>query len=130
MSMTIQNHDNAGILLGNNEFQEGLLTHVGAGTIVAGTILGRVTTTNKWEKYDTAAITGEEIPRGILTIDSVAAGAGDESVRVLVKGKVRNEKVIDPNTAVAPTIETQDLLRDHAGIFCETVDELLIQDNQ
>lgn len=127
--MTIQNHDNAGIQIGNNIFEDGLLTHAGGGTIAEGSILGRVTASAKWEEYDTGAATGEEIARGVLTIDSVAAGAGDEAIRVMIAGEVRTEKLIDPNTTNAPLAPVQDELR-ASSIICISVDELNILDNQ
>ncbi len=39
--MTIQNHDNAGIQIGNNEFEDGTLQFPGADTYVEGTVLGK-----------------------------------------------------------------------------------------
>ena len=40
-NMTIQNHDNAGIQIGNNEFEEGTLQFPSADVYAAGTILGK-----------------------------------------------------------------------------------------
>lgn len=40
-NMTIQNYDNAGIQIGNNEFEEGTLQFPGADTYAAGTILAK-----------------------------------------------------------------------------------------
>lgn len=128
-NLTITNYDNAGITIGEETFEDGLLTHTGAGTIAAGTILGRVTSTGKWEKYDSGASTGEENPTAILTVASVATGAGDVAIRPMIKGVCRLEKVIDGNTSAAPTKAIQDKLRDY-GIICVTVDELNGQDNQ
>ena len=40
-NLTIQNEDNAGIQIGNNEFEEGTLQFPGADTYVEGTVLGK-----------------------------------------------------------------------------------------
>jgi hypothetical protein len=39
--MTIQNYDNAGIQIGNNEFEDGILKFPGADTYAEGTVLGK-----------------------------------------------------------------------------------------
>lgn len=46
-------------------------------TIAKGTILGRVTATNKWEAYNDGAATGVEVARGIAMYDIVTDSNGD-----------------------------------------------------
>lgn len=128
-NLDISNEDMGGIVIGNNEYEDGVLTHSGAGTIDKGSIIARLTATGKWVEYNSGGAGGAEVPTGILTIDSVAAGAGDEPIRPMLTGKVRTEKIIDPNTSIAPTAAVQDLLRDY-GILCVSVDELNALDNQ
>lgn len=65
--MTIQNHDNAGIQIGNNEFEDGILQFPGADTYVEGTVLG------KKEVVDAIADTPTGTGNGTL-VATVAAG--------------------------------------------------------
>lgn len=46
-------------------------------TIAKGTILGRVTATNKWEAYNDAASSGVEVARGICIYDIVTDSSGN-----------------------------------------------------
>jgi hypothetical protein len=127
--MVITNYDQGGMVIGDAEYQDAILTHAGSGTIKAGTILARVTASGKFVVYNSSGSDGSEIPCAVLTIASVSTGSGDKSVRPLIGGKLRTEKVIDPNTTSAPTAAVQDLLRKF-GIICVGVRELNVQDNQ
>lgn len=46
-------------------------------TIAKGTILGRVTATNKWEAYDDGAATGVQVARGIAMYSIVTDSSGN-----------------------------------------------------
>lgn len=46
-------------------------------TIAKGTVLGRVTATNKWEAYNDGAATGVEVARGIAMYDIVTDASGN-----------------------------------------------------
>lgn len=71
---------------------------------------------------------GAQIPSMIMTYETVATGAEDQSQRAMVSGQVRREKlVIDAGGTVTDSIVDQ--LRDF-GIVALGVDELNIQDNQ
>lgn len=127
--MDITNVNQGGIVIGDAEYDAALLTHAGAGTIAAGTILGRITASGKFVVYASGASDGSEIPVAVLTIDSVATGAGDLAIRPLIGGRVKTSKIIDPNTSTVPTKAVQDAIRSY-GIVCIDTDEINIQDNQ
>lgn len=46
-------------------------------TIAKGTVLGRVTATNKWDAYDDASITGLAVARGIAQYSFVTDSSGN-----------------------------------------------------
>lgn len=71
-----------------------VLVFGGAGTVLRGTILGRVTATGKLKPMATAAVDGSQNCVAVLTYDVVAAGAGDVAIRALVKGQVNRNRLI------------------------------------
>lgn len=71
-----------------------LLTFAGAGTVLAGTILARSSATNKLVPFVIGGATGSGTPVAVMTYDVTATGAGDVSVRALVKGEVNRNRLI------------------------------------
>ena len=69
-NLTIQNYDNAGIQIGNDEFEEGTLQFPGADTYAAGTILA------KKEVSDTIVATRDGTNTGDGTVTAVALAPG------------------------------------------------------
>lgn len=87
-----------------------------------------ITALNKWVIYDPAGVGGAENPRGVLTIETEAAGASDVSFRPLISGRVRTEKlVIDGGGSI--TDEIKNKLRDYTIIALD-IDEMNLLDNQ
>ena len=76
-------------------------------------------------------VAGAGIPKTVLTYDVVAAGAGDESIRSLISGSVRTEKLIIDADGDGSNITDAilDQLRNY-GIVPQNVSELNILDNQ
>jgi len=74
---------------------------------------------------------GAQIPKAVLTYDVVAAGAGDESIRDMVSGSVRAERLIIDADGDASNITDAilDQLRDYSLVSID-VQELNILDNQ
>ena len=129
-NMTTTFYDTGGIVIGDPIYEDGLLSFAGADTFAEGTILSTVgvdANTRYWIPADPTASDGSEILMGILTIESARTGAGQNSVRVLVGGKVRLDKLLFDN-AEAVTEYTVDDLRDF-GINALEVGETNILDN-
>lgn len=129
---TITNNSTARVVLANPIHQDDLLTFGGAGTVKAGTILARDTSTLKLVPYVKGGSTnGNGVPCALVDYDVVAAGAGDEVVRSLIGGHLRKDKLIitadgdDQNVDAA----VRDQLRDK-GLIVLDVDGLAILDNQ
>jgi len=129
-NMTTTFYDTGGIVIGDPIYEDGLLSFAGADTFAAGTILSTVgvdANTRYWIPADPTASDGSEICKGILTIPSSKTGAGQTSVRVLIGGKVRREKLLFDN-ASSVTQYTADDLREF-GIIALEVGETNILDN-
>jgi hypothetical protein len=122
------NFDTGGVVMGNNEYEDGLLKFPGADTYVAGTILARDPLDETWVVCDPDESDGTEIPSAILTIETVATLASNVSIRGMISGKVRLDKLVyDGGHAV--DIATVDALRSF-GILAVDVDEVGVLDNQ
>lgn len=112
--------------------EQALLTSAAADTVAKLTILGRITATGKYGFYnvgDSPAGTGT--PVAVSLSEVVATGAGDKAVSVLLKGKVRADKlVIDGSAAgVGITEAIKDSLRTF-DILVEDATECDALDNQ
>ena len=131
-NLTITNVDIGSVILQNGEFRDALLTFAGAATALAGTILARDSVSLKMVPYVIGGVTNENgIPKAVLTYDVVAAGAGDESIRDMVSGSVRAERLIVDADGDASNITEAilDQLRDYSLVAID-VQELNILDNQ
>jgi hypothetical protein len=118
--------------MGGEEFRDDVLTFAGADTFVKGTILARDNVSGKLVLFVKGGATNENgIPKAVLTYGVERAGAGDEAVRVLVKGRVRKDRlVIDADGDDSNIDETVcDQLRDY-GITPVDTQQLAQLDNQ
>lgn len=83
------------LVLGGGElYGDEVAVFTGAGTILRGTILGRVTASGKIKPWASGSSDGSEKIVGIATVDVEAAGAGDVSFRMLLKGDVNRKRLI------------------------------------
>ncbi len=127
-NLNIKNFDLAGIIIGNPEYDDKLVTFAGADILAAGTIMAVLTASGKLQPFDIGGAGGLEIPKYILTVELEATGAGDLQTRALKSGKVRREKLVIDNGGTITDVQI-DQLRDFT-IIANPVDELNIQDNQ
>lgn len=126
--ITITNFDTGGVVMGNNEYEDGLLKFAGADTFVEGTILARDPSDDTWVPCDPDESDGTEIPSAILTIETAALAAGNVSIRGMISGKVRLDKLVyDGGQDV--DVATVDALRSY-GILAVDVEETGVLDNQ
>lgn len=104
--------------------QDETLVATGAGTIVAGTVLGRITASGKLTAVVGGAGDGSVVAVSVLQYDVVAAGAGDLPIRPVLKGSVRADKVFLAASPTTPLTPAQlDELRT-MGILAVAVDQL------
>ena len=128
---TVTNVDVGQIAIGVSDFEHHVWTALGADTLVAGTIMARLTSSGKWEIYDPGGSLGLEIARGVLTYDVSATGAGDVEVDVLVRGTVNQDRLIIDADGDGSNVDEAvvDDLNDH-GILAKPVKQLGQLDNQ
>lgn len=131
-NLTITNVDLGSVILKDGEFRDDLLTFAGAATVVEGTILARDSVSLKLVPFVKGGVTNENgIPKAVLTYDVTAAGAGDESIRDMVSGSVRAERLIIDADGDGSNVDAAvlDQLRDYSLVSID-VQELNILDNQ
>ena len=131
-NLVIENVDQGTVILANAVHEDGLLTFAGAATSLEGTILARDSVSLKFVPYVIGGVANENgIPKAVLTYDVVAAGAGDESIRAMVSGRVAQERLVVAADGDATNITDAilDQLRDY-GIVAESVTQLSTLDNQ
>lgn len=120
-------YDTGGIVIGNPEYQDELLKFAGADTVIEGTILARDPADNTMVPCVPTESDGTEIGIAVLTIEAANTIAGNVTIRPLMQGKVRTEKLLFHNGA-AVTVPVLDMLRAY-GIVPISVDELNQLDN-
>lgn len=131
-NLTIANVDTGSVVLDNASYENDTFTAAGAGTTPAGTILARATSSAKLIPYVKGGSTdGDGIPVAVLSYDVEATAAGDVSIRPLVGGEVRKQRLIIAADGDASNVDkvVEDLLRDYS-IIAISVDELTQYDNQ
>lgn len=130
-NITITNVNTDNVILRNAQHADDVFTAAGAGTIPSGTILARLTADQKLVVFVKGGSLGAEIPVRILTNDVVAAGAGDISIRPMISGDVKKEKLIiaadgdDSNVDKAVIDQLQSV-----SLIALTVQQLSTLDNQ
>lgn len=129
--MTTTDIDLGNVCLGNNVFQDELLTVGGAVTVLAGTILARDSVSGKLVPFVIGGSTNQNgIPKAVLTYDATSSGAGDISVRALIGGRVKKERLIEDGDGDGSNLTAAhfDSLR-AVGIIPEPVKQLGVYDN-
>lgn len=131
-NLTTTNVDTGNVILKEGQFNDGLLTFAGAATVAAGTILARDSVSLKFVPFVKGGSTNENgIPKAVLSYDVTAAGAGDVTIRAMVSGCVRKERLIINADGDDSNVDAKvlDQLRDFS-IVTEKVTELSTLDNQ
>jgi len=119
------NNTNRGILFDDAIYVDDTLTVGGAGTTPIGTILARDSSTGKLVPFVKGGSTNENgIPKVVLANEVVAAGAGDNAVRVGVNGSAIKGRLIIAADGDASNIDAvvKDQLRDYSITVLESQD--------
>jgi len=132
-NITITNIDLGNVILKDAQFNDDLLTFTAADvTVLSGTILARDSVSFKLVPYVKGGVTNENgIPKSVLTYDVTSTAIGDVSIRDMVSGSVRSNRLIIDADGTGVNIDkvVLDELRDYSLISIE-VQELNILDNQ
>ena len=132
MNMTVTNCDTGNVILSNTQFDDGLLTFTGAGTVKSGTLLARDSVSGKFVPFVKGGTTnGNGIVKAIMTYDVTATGSGDKSIRPAIAGEFRKERLIIAADGNATNVDAAvlDAMRDY-GLVAISVKQLAAYDNQ
>lgn len=116
-----------GIVLFDAKFKEVELEFATGETWPAGAVLGRVTASGRYVRFDTSASDGSEVPSAVLTDAVTAAAAGNQTYAVLIQGEVRQADLTDTADA-AITAAAVFALRNYS-IIAREVREITFRDN-
>lgn len=132
MNMTVTNCDTGNVILSNTQFDDGLLTFAGAGTVKSGTLLARDSVSGEFVPFVKGGTTnGNGIVKAIMTYDVTATGAGSKSIRPAIAGEFRKERLIIAADGNATNVDAAvlDAMRDY-GLVAISVKQLAAYDNQ
>lgn len=80
---------------GNGDISRDTITIVsGAGSLIAGTVLGKITASGKYKPYDNDATDGSEVAAGILVYDVDATSADKLAVGIVREAEVFKARLI------------------------------------
>jgi hypothetical protein len=128
-NLEITNNTPSGIVLWNPIQQNDILIDAGGETYPAGTLLGRITASEKLTKYTVAAVDGSQIPVAVLRDELILAAGVDTPCQPLISGQLRRGDLLADDPARAITISEADALRSFTIITVPT-QQLAEQDNQ
>ncbi len=131
-NLTTTNNDTAGVVISSPIYHKELVTFGGAGTLLAGTILARDTSTLKLVPYVKGGTTnGNGIPNSVLQNALTATGAGDLTANAIIGGQVRFSKLVIDADGDNSNIDNivEDELRDFGIVVLDTT-QLADLDNQ
>lgn len=122
MNLERQENTTTGVVLYEPRYEQSILIVAGAGTILAGTVLGRITASGKLTPYDAGAGDGSEVPIAVLQNERVFTGAGEVPINAIVGGQVRLSKLSVYNAGVPLALSQAeiDALRDYTILARET----------
>lgn len=129
-------YDTSKLLLGFNSFTEADHTSSGGTDFVQGEIVGQIASSGKIAKLDSGATDGSQYPFGVVLIDQTVEDGETETIKLVNKGKVAQEKIVfqgsdDLTTTVGPAdnLRTYKALLNDLGIELEAGTELTEFDN-
>jgi len=123
--------DNGDVIVERGEFEDGLLEFAGADTFVAGTIIARNTSNDKFQLYvKGGSSNGNGVPVAILVNEEVRTGVGDNPVRLMMDGIVNEKRLVIDADGDNSNVDgaVRDLLR-QTGIVPIPVEQLKREDN-
>lgn len=116
-----------GIVVNDAKFIPATLEFGAAATWPAGSVLGRLTASGRYARFDAAASNGAQVPSAILTQPVTTTAAANVPFDVLIQGEVRLDDLV--NSAGSALTDAQVfLLRDYA-IIARDVRQITFRDN-
>lgn len=135
--MLITNFDTTKLVLKGGEYNNAVYTNSTGGpiTILVGTLLGRVSATDKVLPLKSAAIDGSQFPVGISCQEIIVADTESATLEFVIAGEVEGTLLtLDGADTLATAIDGKTLgdriKSDSLGILLRDSDELSALDNQ
>ena len=126
--IAVNNRTINGIVVNDAKFIPVTLTFTAAETWPAGAVLGRLTATGAYVRYNPTLSTGAEVPSAVLTQPVAVSAAGNIPYQAMVEGEARlADLVINDGTAI--TAAQAFALRTY-NIIARDVRDITFQDNQ
>ena len=128
--------DTSKIMLGDNKYEAGYYNNstYAEVTLQAGTVMGRIATTNYLVPLEAGASDGSQFPAGILAQDHTVADGVTANMNICVAGEVAEEKVLLTDGSTLETVISSKRIKDRimsdtAGIILVLGTELTGTDN-
>ncbi len=117
ISITTRNID--GVVINNAVFLPVTLTFTAAEAWPAGAVLGRLTASGNYVRYDPTANDGSQVPSAVLTDEVSSSAAGNTPYTVMVQGEVRAQRLVIKDGTVLNDAQ-RFALRDYSIIARDT----------
>ena len=137
-NQAIRNYDTTKIFLRDNKFETGSYTNddlYDDVTLLAGTLLGRVSSTNKLVPHVSSASDGSQFPVGVLATNVVVGDGETVDLTFCTAGEIAKGKIFLGGSDTFATVISGRTINDRikadtAGIILVDADQLTAFDNQ
>lgn len=137
-NQAITNFDTTKVFLRDNKFETGTFTNDDSYddvTLVGGTLLGRISATNKLVPHSSSASDGSQFPVGILAHTITVQESDDAELTFCTAGEVAAGKLILASGDTLATVISGRTINDRiksdtAGVILVGADQLTAFDNQ
>lgn len=113
----ITNYDISKIFVGNNKYDTGNYTNSTYDDVelAAGTLMGRIASTNKLVPHDSSASDGSQFPVGVLATDYTVLAGDNAVLTICVAGDVVEDKITLADGDTMATVISSKTIRDRIG---------------
>lgn len=130
----IINTDTSNLFLWNRRSEKGILANstYGAVTILAGTVMGRISATGRLAVMTSGASNGSQIPVGVLLMNYTLDASSEREVFIVDDGDVAADKLIFQGSDTLNTVVAGSQYRDYLkrlGIKVINAEEMTEFDN-
>lgn len=116
-NFAIVNTDTSKIFIWKNRYDGGTYTNEGYDdeTLLAGTLMGRISATQKLAKHNSSNADGSQYPVGVLASDYTVEAGQNKEIQICVSGDVAEEMVLLHTGDTMDTVISGRSIRDRIG---------------
>lgn len=128
-NITITNYDTS-LGIRPKDTEEHVIAGAATDTFIAGTLMGRITASAKWQVYDSGAGDGTETVKGILINEVDTTNGVDSPCAIMLTGEIDEDKCMIDGGTIGENITAalKDTLRSY-GIIVKSPTEIGVIDN-